>query len=130
MKSNDLKGQTGIEAILITGIIISAIAILGAFYFSNSSDITMAVIILKTDLLKEFGNLNNKYDINGYAAGHSLEPTILADGTTCFEVRTSPTLSNADKAALTAKLAGIEQKIKDKTRFELPKIKLEDDTCP
>lgn len=121
MRFNKTKGQTGIETIMVTGVIISLLVVLGTFYFSSVSDQTTAIIILKTELLKQLGNLNKNYVISS-----SLEPFVLADGTLCFEVRTSPGLNNEDKIALTAISAGISQKISERTRYKTVEIKVED----
>ena len=119
-ESNKSAGQTGIEALSVAGIIISLVVVIGTFYFNDVSDQTTAIIMLKTELLEQFGSLGKNYVISS-----SLEPFILANGTLCFEVKTTPVLSLEDKAALEANSAEIKGKIAEKTKYKKIEIKLE-----
>ncbi len=121
------KGQTGIEAMLVTGVIITLLVVLGAFYFGDVSDQTTAIIILKTELLKQFSSLSKSYVISS-----TLEPSVLSGEILCFEVRTSPELNSTDKAILTADdlpedfIKKVSDKISQRTKYKTVKIKIED----
>ena len=78
------RGQSSLETIMIAAVVIAISAWLASYYFGDVEDQTTAVIILKTGLLKEFSNLEQKYVIVS-----SLEPTYDA-GKLNFKVCTRP----------------------------------------
>ncbi len=102
---------------LVTGVIITLLVILGSFYFGDVSDQTTAIIILKTELLKQFSGLNKTYIISS-----TLEPTILDDAsrTLCFNVKTMP--NDLLPAALDLQI--IKGKISGRTRYKTIEIKI------
>jgi hypothetical protein len=116
------KGQTSLEAIMITGAVITIIVICSSFFFGPVSKQTSAIIIVKTELLKEFGSLDKAYVLN---PASSLEPVVLADGTLCFSVWVKPSFSDGDKASLNSKLGGIKQKVTDNSGYQNVSILLE-----
>lgn len=115
------KAQSSLEAILITGVIISVSAYLMAYYFGDVSDQTTAIIMLKTELLKQLSPLGESYVISG-PVKTVLEP----NGTLCMEVKTEPSNPAVGAAAITA----IEDLIKAKTKYKTGvTIKLNNGAC-
>ena len=102
------RGQSSFEALMIAGVAIAFSAMLGSYYLGSVADQTTAIIILKTELLKELNTLEKTYTITS-----SLEPTLKTDGTLCFNVTTNPidltNLQNLDE---------IKNKIAQNTKYK------------
>ncbi|GEM_PF-6324891 len=120
------KGQTSFEAIIVTGaVIVFSSVLLATYYFSDVSQQTTAIIILKTEMLNELNKLQGKYVIVS-----SLEPMLTETETLCFSVKTSPLVTNPeDSAAITSVLPGIIAKISAKTKYPDVEIKFNNGDC-
>lgn len=112
------RAQTSFEAIMVAGVIIIIVAFVGNQYFGFIADQTTAVIILKTELLKQLNALPKEYVIFS-----SLEP-VMSDGKLCFDVKTRP----ADLTAGSLDLATIQGLIAQKTKYDDADIKINEDS--